>query len=206
MINHRQGFSLIELLLVLVCMAAILSWTMHHYQQHQRRAQMMQVQSDIKSWQNALDNYFHRTGCNQNGVFSGSSADVVDIDCATLQGSGDIICNRAPLITQYAAQLIKTDQTTADTAKPIYQLRVRAIFATTLTPGQMAWYQQELHAKAGTNSAMLVWDSLPTVTNVQPGDKSWVINGSGAFFRATENKRTPADDTSPDSSGSFCAH
>lgn len=206
--SGNDGFSLIELLLVLVCMAAIIAWSMHHYQQDQRRSETLQVQSDIKSLQRALDTYFHAVGCDNTGAFANSSGAVtVPVDCETLKSYGDVVCVRPPLVSQYAAQLIKTDQTTTSIpAKPIYQLEVQAVMASNLTANQIIWYQQQLQAKANPAGSTLIWDSLPTNSNVQFGDKSWILNGAGSFFRATENQRGSGGATPPEYSGSFCAN
>jgi prepilin-type N-terminal cleavage/methylation domain-containing protein len=197
-----RGFTLLELLLVLMCMAAIISWSIHHYQQIQRRQQTLLIESDIKSWQRTLDSYFHVTGCDAAGVFSNSAGSLTP-NCNILQQYGDIVCSRLPLVTEYAAQIIKTDQNTAgNPAKPIYELEIRATFMGSLTAGQMTWYQQQLSAKGAVGN-VLAWDSLPANSDVQSGDKSWVLNGAGAFFRASENEQGTS--ATPDDSGSFCA-
>lgn len=208
MVNHQKGFSLLELLLVLVCMAAIISWSLHNYKVRQRRAQTLQVQSDIKSLQRALDNYFHITGCDDTGVFAGSSANSIEVSCETLQQYGNnIACSRAPLAVQYSAKIIKTDQVTTGTPpKPVYQLEVLAEMPSNFTGDQITWFQQELQAKTNVEGQTLVWDSLPTNSYVQLGDGSWILNGAGAFFRATENNRGSGGATSPQFSGSFCAN
>lgn len=198
-----SGFSLIELLLVLVCMAAIVSWAMHHYQTKERRAQTLQVESDIKTWQRALDSYFHITGCDNRGNFSGS----LTPNCQTLQSiSSDVVCSRSPLVAQYNAIIIETDQKTTGTVqKPVYQLEVQATLAATLSPGQISWYQAELQAKPTTDNH-LVWDALPTNSSVQAGDNFYILNGAGAAFRATENQNGAGGEAQPQSSGSFCAN
>lgn len=200
---HNSGFSLLELLLVLVCMAAILAWAMHHYQTKERRAQALQVEADIKTWQRALDSYFHITGCDNLGNFSGP----LTVECQTLQGiNSNIVCSRSPLVAQYAAVIIKTDQTaTGMVNKPIYQLEVQAVLVDTLTAGQITWYQQELNAKPSTGNR-LVWDALPANSSVQAGDDFYILNGAGALFRATENQNGAGGEPLPSSSGSFCAN
>jgi type II secretory pathway pseudopilin PulG len=199
-----SGFTLLELLLVLMCMAAIISWTMHHYQQKQRRVQTLQIETDVKSLQRAFDIYFHATGCNQNGQFANS---VGNVSCQALQQYGNVVCARAPLVEQYTATITDTGQTTQDTvAKPIYRLEIQAIMASSLTEQQVAWFQQTLAAKTGSVTHTLIWNSLPTNSYVQAGDNSWVLNGAGAFFRATQNRNSAGDGTLPEFSGSFCAN
>lgn len=201
---RRQGFSLLELLLVLVCIAAIVSWSIHHYQQQQRRAQTAQVLSDVKTSQRALDTYFHTQGCDQNGIFVNASSQV-PVSCEKLQQmDSNVVCSRSPLVDQYIATIIKTDQTTAGAPpnKPIYRLVLQAAMNLELTPNQITWYQQELAAESSLGSN-LTWNSLPTNSYVQVGDNAWILNGAGAFFRATENQRPPGN--LPTYSGSFCA-
>lgn len=199
-----KGFSLLELLLVLVCMAAIIAWAMHHYQVDQRREQTAQVQSDIKSLQRALDTYFHVTGCDQNGNFATAT---LTIPCTTLQQyDSDLVCSRAPIVTQYSGQIIETDQKTNDTPpKPVYRLQVQAELSSKLSAGQIAWYQQQLRAESGNVTNTLVWNSLPSNSYVQLGDQSWILNGAGQFFRSTETRRGSGV-TPPQYSGSFCAN
>jgi prepilin-type N-terminal cleavage/methylation domain-containing protein len=203
--EQTRGFSLLELLLVLVCMAAIISWAMHHYQVDQRREQTAQVQSDIKSLQRALDTYFHVTGCDQNGNFATTA---LTVSCTTLQQyDSDLVCSRAPIVVQYSAKMIETDQkTNSIPPKPIYQLEVQAELSSKLSSGQVAWYQQQLRAQSGNVTSTLVWDSLPSNSYVQLGDQSWILNGAGAFFRKTETQRGNGGVTPPQYSGSFCAN
>ena len=200
-----NGFSLLELLLVLVCIAAIISWSMHHYQIRERRAQTSQIESDIKTLQRALDTYFHQTGCSQNGVFANES---LDVDCDTQLTGDDVVCSRPPLVNKYITRIYKTDQTTADPSnKPIYQLRVIADLSSSgLSADQVAWYQQQLRAKSGASDSELEWDSLPTNTNVQPGDQLWILSASGAYFRAIQNQQGAGGVTPPQYSGSYCAN
>ena len=203
--EQDRGFSLLELLLVLVCMAAIIAWAMHHYQVYQRREQTAQVQSDIKSLQRALDTYFHVTGCDQNGNFATAAATV---SCTTLQQyDNNLVCSRPPIVAQYSAKIIETDQKTNDSpAKPIYQLEVQAALSSNLSAGQIAWYQQQLRAQSGSVTNILAWDSLPSNSYVQLGDQSWILNGAGQFFRSTETRRGNGGVTPPEYSGSFCAN
>lgn len=200
-----KGFSLLEVLLVLVCAAAIISWSVHRYQQQQRRSVAIQAQADIKSLQRALDSYFHEQGCDSKGEFKLSA---LEVPCQTLQQSGDnVVCSRPPLITEYSARLIKTNESTTDTQpKPIYQLEIQATMSPSLTPDEIIWYQQELQAKSGNFRHILVWDSLPTNTYVQLGDKSWILNGAGSFFRAIENGRGATGVVLSEYSGSYCAN
>jgi type II secretory pathway pseudopilin PulG len=203
----RNGFSLLEVLLVLVCMAAIISWTMHHYQLHERRAETLQIGSEVKSLQRALDTYFHTQGCDDQGIFQNSTTDNIVVPCETLQPYGEnIACSHQRLILQYTAQIIKTDQVTKDTPhRPIYQLQIQAVLDRNLTSQEVTWYQQQLQAQQNTGYN-LTWISLPTNSYVQMGDESWILNGAGAFFRAVENNRGAMGETPPKYSGSFCAN
>ncbi len=194
---------MLELLLVLVCIAAISSWAMHHYKIRQRRAQTEQVQSDVKSLQLALDNYFHTTGCAIEGRFTGSFA----INCQSLQSGNSVVCSRPPLVTEYQTAILKSQNATAGpNPKPIYRLQVRAVMNTDLlSAGQIAWYQQKLRASANSKSDTLIWESLPSSSYVQLGDGTWVLNASNNFFRSTEIKRSGNLLNAP-SAGSFCVN
>lgn len=202
MLSKQKAFSLLELLLVIVCIAAITSWAVHHYQVTQRRAQTAQIESDVKSLQRALDSYFHVTGCKQSGVFEQTT-----VDCETqLKPGSDVVCSRSPLVSAYQAQVIDTGQKTTDVnAKPIYRLEISAVLNTSqLSSGQITWYKQTLRASSASTGAILKWDSLPSNSYVQLGDGSWVLNGSTAFFKATENRRGTL--TNVETSGSYCAN
>ncbi len=194
---------MLELLLVLVCIAAISSWAMHHYKVRQRRAQTEQVQSDVKSLQLALDNYYHTTGCSILGGFAGSTA----INCQSLQSGNSVVCSRPPLVTEYQTAITKSEfATTGPHPKPIYRLQVRAVMNTDqLSAGQIAWYQQQLHASANSKSDTLIWESLPSSSYVQLGDGTWVLNASNNFFRFTETERSGNLLNAPNA-GSFCVN
>lgn len=199
----HSGFTLLETLLVLVCMAAIISWSMHHYQLKQRRVQTLQIESDVKSLRQALDVYFHAAGCKQNGEFSNQ---VGEISCQELQAFGEVVCSRAPVVAQYTAKLIDTKQTTqGPTLKPVYQLEIQAQISPTLNSKQVALLRQQLVAEAGSGNT-LIWDSLPSNSAGKSGDNTWVLDGAGAFFRAAQNQNGADGAPMPEFSGSFCAN
>lgn len=202
--SKPHGFSLLEILLVLVCMATIIAWSMHHFQQQQRRIEMIQIQSDIKSLQRALNNYFHNMGCDAQGKFANTS---LEISCQTLQQSGaDIVCERPPLVKQYSARLILTDQKTQGTQpKLIYQLQVQANMAHS-TSSELDWYIQELKASQTSRDNILYWDSMPSNSYVELGDNTWVLAGAGAAFRAKANETGAGSSPAPQYSGSYCAN
>lgn len=201
----QRGYTLLELLLVLVCFAAIAAWTINHYQQKVRRSQTLQVSSDVKSLQRALDSYFHVVGCKpQNGEFAQS----LTVDCASqLQANYSVVCERQPLITNYIAKVIDTGKMTQDKKYPkhIYQLLIQAKMDGQLTQEQMQWYAQTLGATVdNADSNSLNWVSVPSNSYVQLGDNNWILSGANNVFRATENSRT-YNAAKTDSSGSLCA-
>jgi hypothetical protein len=204
-IKKIGGISILELLLVLMCAAAIISWSINRYQIHQQRSRTLQIESDIKTFQRALDTYFHIQGCNSAGVFKNST---LEVSCEDLQQYSDnLVCSRAPWVTQYAGLIIKTDDVTKATPpKPIYQLQIQALLSDKISTGQQQWLQQQLQAKNNENSGILYWDSLPTNSYVQQGDNNWILNGDGSFFRATENTRGATGMNMAEYSGSYCAN
>jgi type II secretory pathway pseudopilin PulG len=204
-VTKNNGFSLLEILLVLVCMAAIITWSMHHFQQKQRRTQMIQIQSDVKSLQRAVNDYFHNTGCDSKGKYANDS---LEISCQSLQQSGaDIVCDRPPLVKQYSSRLILTDQKTQDNQpKFIYRLQVQADMNSHSTPSEIAWYIKELKANSSSGNNTLYWNSLPSNSYVELGDNAWILAGAGASFRARANENGAGSSPPPQYSGSNCAN
>ncbi len=203
--SKPAGFSLLEILLVLVCMAAIITWSMHHFQQKQRRTQMIQIQSDIKSLQRALNSYFHNIGCDAQGKYANNS---LEVSCQTLQQSGaDVVCDRPPLVKQYSSRIILTNQKTQDTPpKFMYRLQVQADMNAHSTASEIAWYIQELKASSASANNSLFWDGIPSNSYVDLGDNSWILAGAGASFRAKANENGAGSSPLPQFSGSFCAN
>lgn len=186
-------------------MATIITWSMHHFQQKQRRTQMIQIQSDVKSLQLALNSYFHNIGCDIQGKYADNS---LEISCQTLQQSGiDVVCDRPPLVKQYSGRLILTDQKTQDAQpKLIYRLQIQADMDSSATVSEIAWYIQELKASSESANNTLYWDSLPSNSYVELGDNSWILAGAGASFRAKANENGSGSTPAPKYSGSFCAN
>ncbi len=202
----QRGYTLLEVLLVLVCFAAIAAWTINHYQQKVRRSQSLQVSSDVKSLQRALDSYFHVVGCKpQMGEFAQS----LTVDCVSqLQASYPVVCERPPLIASYAAKVIDTGKMTEDKKYPkhIYQLQIQANMDGQFTKEQMQWYAQSLGATVGNgDSNTLNWLSVPSNSYVQLGDNNWILSGASNVFRTTENNRT-FNAAQTNASGSLCAN
>ncbi len=204
--KQKAAFTLLELLLVLICVAAIASWSIHHYQQKVRRAQTLQILSDVKSLQRALDSYFHNVGCKPD---SGQFVQNLIVDCeAKLKTKYPVVCERLPLVVNYITKVIDTGKMTQDKNNPkhIYQLEVQAVMDSNLTADQMKWYGQILNATEETSETQtLSWISFPANSYVQLGDNNWILAGASNVFRATENSRTfNAANTA--SSGSLCAN
>ncbi|MBS0349621.1 MAG: hypothetical protein JSR33_00300 [Proteobacteria bacterium] len=199
------GISILELLLVLMCAAAIISWSINRYQIHQQRSQTIQMETDIKVLQRALDTYFHIQGCNNLGIFKNT---LLEVSCKDLQEySKEVVCSRSPWVTAYASKIIKTDDMTQTSPpKPIYQLQIQAVLSSQVSSGQQQWLQQQLKAKESDDERMLYWDSLPTNSYVQQGDSNWILNGDSSFFRAVENSRGAAGVIMAEYSGSYCAN
>ena len=65
--RKQAGFTLVELLMVLLGIAVILSLSIHRYRNYQRRIELAGVKSDIVSIQQALNRYYHTIGCYSDG-------------------------------------------------------------------------------------------------------------------------------------------
>ncbi len=198
----QQAFTLVELLLVLVCIAIITLWSTHRYQLYQRRTQVLQIQTDLLAWRHAANTYFHAHGCDRDGSFFQLGV----VNCEQLQQVYPLKCNRPPLVVSYLAKIKDTGRKTADNhgEKPIYAIEIRAAMSSKVKPDEIVWYQKQLHADMSKPiDNTLIWSSLPSNSYVEFSNSSWVLDGAGKVFRSGENYKLINNLTGA-TAGSFC--
>lgn len=183
------GMGLLELLLVLVGMALITLISINRYQQYRRQTEVAEVKTDVAVIYQALNSYFHTSGCNSEGIFLGKSDPGIHEDLGFARSYE----------ARYAVHVMDSGNTTSGD-KPIYFLevilKVNATFANATSPQRLQWYRQEFNAAEVDTSTpdepKLTWKRLPGSGATGSNNALWILDGSRKLFRKTENEANPA--------------
>lgn len=186
----QKGLTLLETLLVLVVIAAIITFSINRFRAYQRRIETVAIKNDIATLKQHLNVYFHEQGCySGKGKFAGKSKpSLTDINFNHDQ--------HEPVISQYAVKIVKASIHTMNnnnkSYKNVYHLEVKATLNSSLSQSRQKWYQQEFGAST-LQKGELTWIMLPK-SNV----------GEAAWFK----KRNGLDQSEGDGtvSPSYCAH
>ena len=184
--KRLQAVTLLELLMVLVVVAAISTLFYRHYLSLQQQTQVAGVQSDVRYIMQALNRYYQHIGCAPDGDFP---VDKLQPSLAEL-GLPAQYQSRPPLITAYKVAILPTGAYTAEPQhKEIYELDVFAVLNSAFSSAQQRWYTHVLNA-AGIQGGELYWSSLPNNNVSAAGSKLWVLGGGRQVFRWYENDDT----------------
>lgn len=200
--DKQRGVTLVEMLMVLVGIAVILSLSIHRYRDYQRHIQLAGVKNDIASIQEAANRYYHITGCHSDGSFAGDSS-------PSMKDLGLQLDGRPPIVpfggNSYSAKIVETNEPTTNN-KPVYALQVRATLNTAYSDKRMSWYQKRFSAE-NVEGHTLLWTTLPSNTASEPGTKLWVMKAEGEQFRKAENEKMNNEKMKNKTpSTSYCAH
>lgn len=196
-----QGFSLLELLLVLSIAAVLTVLSIRGFQSYAQREDKTQLQGDVQNLFNGLNAYYHATPCgppNAPGVFPTVGTNVL----ASLQ-SGKYISNLftpSSIVTQYYAYVIDTGKTqviSPNLSKPIYQLQIKADISATLSATQQTDYANFLDAQLIGNQ--FVWTAIPNHGN-QPSQTFWMLENQAQTFKQQQEVTTASPGLTVDNS------
>lgn len=167
--NRHNGFSLLELMLVLVLIAVILIVGIGRYQLYRREKDIAALQQNIDMLFLAL-NTDYRINCRASSTYKPNISNL----------KFNFIDTRlAPSIANYAVNASQIGTTTASN-KPIYQLSVSVTLPPNTPIDTMSFYQQKLNATTFSGTT-LTWTRLP----------SYSIPGvSGGLWISTSGLRT----------------
>lgn len=193
----QKGFTLLELLMVLMVAAIITVLGVRQYKLMNRRATDAAIQKDVNVITHALDRYFHMVGCSKEGVFPVSSRNPSITDL----GLSARYERRLPTVTEYKTEIIDTGQQTKD-HKPIYKLQVTAEFGVNISHTELSWLAKHFNVTA-IDQRTLIWQSLPVSLQTKDGNPLWILAGTRRKFRHME---THSFVQQPTTSGAYCAY
>jgi len=177
-----RGYTLLELLLVVVVIASLSLLTINHYRRVQQRADVASVENDVLLIRQALNHYFQQQLCTgMDGTYQGKTAPKL-VDDLGLSVNDE---NREPIVTQYDAAVVDTNLKTED-QKRLYSLQVSATLNPTFSAQRQAWYKKQLHA-AQLKDGKLIWSSRANSSAIHPKRVMWPMSGDMRQFRQMEN-------------------
>ena len=185
--KQQQGFSLIELLLVLVVMVSILLAGYHRYQQYIIKKDLAIVRQNVAMLFNSLDAYYAQLVSNAKplpctqGVISVSKAEL-------LQQSlwPQLLSSNLAAVTDYGVSSNQTpieikELTSNEACHYTHQLIVTVYLDPSIT--NLSWYASMLEAKV--ENGKLQWTKMPgyTYTRSGMGSDLWIMGGELAVFK-----------------------
>ncbi len=172
--NKQFGFTLTEVLLVILVAAVIVLISVRRYFIYRHELYISQVRNDVATIFSAMREYYQAEGCKSDGIFNGS-VDSDLIDGGQLQLAWD---RRLPLITHYQAFILDTDKQTSD-KKEIYQFQVKATLSDDYSPSD---YQGILNA-GSSDEQILIWQNLPNQNVEDTVSSLWILNAERNVFK-----------------------
>lgn len=154
--GQQQGFTLLEMILVIIVMAMIAVMTLRGYQRYQAKVVVAEIKNDLVQITDGLDLYYSVEGCDSMGNFPQDKASPVVADLVD-----ESISNRPPVIVGYHVLIIPTAEVTQEPyPKKINSFQIRATLNPKLSAAKVEWYRQKLDARAAIGH-MLMWTMLP---------------------------------------------
>ena len=177
-----KGYTLLELLLVLVVIAGISLMSINQYQRYREQTDIAAVKSDVLLIQQALNRYFHRQLCTGvSGTYQGNLIPAIVSDL----GLSASYLQREPIVSVYSVKVKDSGFTTAK-QKKIYVLEVSAVLDPSLSLQRQTWFEHVLQA-GELKEGKLIWISLPNALALSPHRVFWAMSGEQQLFREMQN-------------------
>lgn len=185
-LNPRQtpGFSLLELLLVLIIVAGIILLGYNRYQLYQQQRNISALSENINLLLQATDIYYH-INCRINPTFQ------VSIDDLKKAGLFPNLVD-VSIASNYAVNA-QNIGLTVTTSKPIYQLSAQVTL--NVPSNLLSWYLQRLNATE-INGNNLKWTRLPSYSIPTTESGLWLARtGLHQFKEAATNTQNNQDNS-----------
>lgn len=187
----ERGFSLLEILLVLLVAAIIALLGVGRYQQLQQEKDLLLVQKNAQYLLSALDTYYHlhvvrgdfdnrfdTNKVNRAAVVEGDLwPTLLDNNLVTLSGTNP----------EVGAENITPPKVTPRVYRLWAQMLIN-YFPTSVSDPNIAWYKNSLHAAAATvdgstGKLLLIWYAAVGVADEGRDNSLWVSAGSAKSFK-----------------------
>ncbi len=183
---HRTpGFSLLELLLVLIVAAGIILLGYNRYQLYQQQRNIAAISENIDLLLEATNIYYH-INCRADTSFQVTADDLKK--AGLFPNLSDV-----GIATNYQVGALNIGKTTT-TSKPIYQLLAEV---TLNVPGNLfPWYLQRLNATEVVGNT-LIWHRLPNYSIRSTESGLWIARTGLHQFKevATTSSKTNEDNS-----------
>lgn len=207
--TQRHGFSLLELLLVLIVMASIAFMAINRYQLYEHEKDILAVKQNVNLLFNAANAYYHICCSATNGVKSGCTSCANNQFCINISAlknyqkgllMPNLIESKLAELGDYRVSAKYLGQT-LDTKKPIYQLSIITTLNIPLgfNNNTIDWYQNILGASRifpGPKQNQLAWDKLPSYSVPTTTSSLWIASsGLRQFKEVMTMQQATGDDT-----------
>ncbi len=185
---RAKGFSLLELLLVIVVIAGILLIGLRRYWIYQEEVNYYGISSDETELMLALDRHFESVGCFRNGIYASTDLEpkISDLGDPNLKDG----MSRPPVVDAYHVKIENTSQMMG--GKPIYELLVMADMNKHFSTKKIVALANLFNARYENNH--LIWKNFPGQGLAEEGNEIWILQASANEFRREQNKLSETED------------
>jgi prepilin-type N-terminal cleavage/methylation domain-containing protein len=180
---NQKGFTMIELMLVIVIAAVIILLGLQYYRNANRLMQLSLVANDVTTIREALNRFYDAIPCDGNGVLQND----LNMDVIAQLDIPHPLIGRQPYVDNYHAVIVDSGVTT-DQQKPVYTLEVSAdvdfVYGSIMNSLTQRW------SATRYNNNTIYWDSLSNNSTTDPGSDLWDLNVSTDAFRNLKNDAT----------------
>lgn len=174
---YQRGVTMVELLMVIVLAAVIMTAGLRLFKSYQTRLQWQFIQRDITIIKEVLNTYYETLPCNRKGELQGPvNQDLID----QLPLDPPSLVARLPMVQHYRAYIRQTNERTQQD-RPVYQLEVVAVLASAYH-AQIPGLAKQFNATSHT-AKQLIWVALPRQSQVSGAEGLWVMQGEQAQFQ-----------------------
>ncbi len=175
--SAQRGFSLLELLIVLVVASGLILFGTTRYQQYKQERDLAVISQNVAQLFLALDqNYFEN--CKGELAINGQFQPSVSSEEYGKLRNTLLVENSADY--RVSVENIGLVEAEGMPEKNIYQLVVRVNLA--VDPKVIDWYQSSLQATDKEDSNTLVWRRLPGFISTQ-NQQNWINDGTLRYFK-----------------------
>ena len=175
--STQRGFSLLELLIVLVVASGLILFGTTRYQQYKQERDLAVISQNVAQLFLALDqNYFEN--CKGELAINGQLQPSVSSEEYGKLRNTLLVENSADY--RVSVKNLGLVEAEGMPEKNIYQLVVRVNLA--VDPKVIDWYQSSLQATDKEDSNTLVWRRLPGFISTQ-NQQNWINDGTLRYFK-----------------------
>ena len=190
--KQQRGVSLIELLLVLVIIAAIVVAGLYRYKQYALDKDLAIVRENVASLFNNLDIYYAQLAANPDTYHKPICNRDIDVSKRALQANNlwpDFIDVTSLVRNKNDDYEVESTSITIDSPPPnmpescVYNHKLLVMVKMHVEPKILNWYAQMLGASVEGGNDVLTWEKMPSFSVQGTSSHLWILGSGLAVFK-----------------------